>query len=427
MGKNIFVLGMLDWQRRELETISRADELNFHPLFTSEELKSQQMGFNELLERARQQLSESPKPDAFICHWDFPSSCIAPILSAEYGLRAPSLESVLKCEHKYWARLEQQRSAPDYIPEFQAVDPFDPEAVEKFSLEFPVWIKPIKGHSSLLGFRLENRADLERALAEMRDHIADLGALFDECLQHATLPPEIQGIGGRHAIAESIISGRQFAPEGYVQDGKVMIHGMFDMMIDDGKAVLGLRYPAQLPASVTERSKDASRQVLKQVGFDDGCFNVEFLWDEDTDKIAIIEVNTRISQSHSEMFRMVDGMSNHEFAVSVALGEEPRFPHQRGSSETAAKFYLTKLEDAEVTRVPEQHEIEALQKEFGALIELEVQAGDRLSELPGQPVYCFNVAFAWIGAASNDELMDKYKRLVPRIPIEFSDGQHLKI
>ncbi|MGR3452624.1 hypothetical protein [Pseudooceanicola sp.] len=31
----------------------------------------------------------------------------------------------------------------------------------------------------------------------------------------ALLPPEVQGVGGRHAIGESIMSGDQFAIEGY--------------------------------------------------------------------------------------------------------------------------------------------------------------------------------------------------------------------
>lgn len=429
MPKNIFVLGMLDWQREELETIDHADEMAFHPLLSWEELIKQHVGFDELLDRARRQLRDSGvKPDAIVCHWDFPSSCLGPILSKEYGIPAPTLESVLKCEHKYWARLEQQRSVPECVPDFQALDPFDPRAADQLRLDFPIWLKPIKGFSSMLGFRIESRAELESALEEMREHIGELGKPFDECLRHASLPSEVEGIGGRHAIAESIMSGDQFAPEGYVQDGKFHIHGMFDMLLDQGgKSVVGLRYPASLPHSLEERSSDVCRRVLQHVGFDNGCFNVEFLWDEAADKLWLIEVNTRISQSHCELFRKVDGMSNHEIAVSIALGHEPHLPHERGPNRTAAKFVLTKLDDARVTRVPSEEEVEALSRDFGdALIELAVKEGDRLSDLPGQPAYCYNVGDAWIGADSTDELMERYRQMVPRIPLEFSDNRHLK-
>lgn len=430
MAKNIYVFGMLDWQRDELDTIDHAEDYNFISLLSTEELIEQHLGFDDLLQRARQQIETSGlKPDAFVCHWDFPSSCLAPVLAAEYGLPAPSLESVLKCEHKYWARLEQQRVVPDLIPEFEAVDPFDPKAADKISLDFPFWLKPVKGFASLLGFRIKNRSQLDKALQQMREHIGELGQAFDACLKHAELPDEIKGIGGYHAIAEGIISGNQFAPEGYVLSGQMKIHGLFDMFFtDNGKTVAGLKYPADLPPWLEKKSHEACRLILEQVGFDNGCFNVEFQWDAAADKLWIIEVNARISQSHCEMFRKVDGMSNHEIAVSVALGHEPHFPHESGSCKVAAKFYLSKHGDAKVSHVPSAEEIEALSKEFNdALIELGVKQGDQLSELPEQPVYCYHIGDVWIGAESAEELQNCYRRLVPRIPLEFSDNGHLEI
>ena len=97
MSKNVFVLGLLDWQREELETIEDADEDRFIPLLSFDELVVDPPGFDELLQRCRDQIDRSGvRPDAIICHWDFPSSCLAPMLAAEYSLPGPSLESVLK-------------------------------------------------------------------------------------------------------------------------------------------------------------------------------------------------------------------------------------------------------------------------------------------------------------------------------------------
>ena len=426
MKKNVYVLGLLDWQLDELETIRDADLCRFHSLLNNAELMDHEAGFDELLKRARRQLNESDKPDAIVCHWDFPSSCLAPILATEYGLATPTLEAVLRCEHKYWARIEQKKAAPECIPEFEAVDPFDPEAPDKLTLDFPIWLKPVKGFASQLGFRVNDRAELEKALEEMREGIGALGHIFDECLDRVELPPEVKGIGGSHAIAEEIMNGVQFAHEGYVRNHKVTIHGVLDMMLGaGGKTVLGLRYPADLPDSLKERASDAGRRIMEQVGYDNGCFNIEFLYDEDDDKLWVIEVNTRISQSHCELFRKVDGCSNHEIAVSVALGDEPTLPEQKGEAKTAAKFYLTKPDDAEVTREPDKNEIAELAKEFGVLLEFEAHRGDRLSNLPNQPVYCYNVGYAWLGAESPARLRERYRDLVTRIPIEFSDGKQL--
>lgn len=426
MAKDIFVMGLLDWQRRELETIGHAEEMNFHSLLSYEELVEENLGFDELLDRCRRQLEAfDGQPDAIVCHWDFPSSCLAPVLAAELGIPGPSLQSVLKCEHKYWARVEQQKVVPECVPEFDALDPFDPAAADKLRLDFPIWLKPVKGFSSLLGFRIENRNELEQSLAELREHIGELGRPFDECLRHADVPEEVNGVGGRHAIAETIMSGRQFAPEGYVLDGEVQIHGLFDMMLgQDGKSVAGLRYPADLPSDLEEQCVEVCRKVLAQVGFDNGCFNVEFLWDEEARKLWLIEVNTRISQSHCELFRMVNGMSNHEIAVSVGLGHPPHLPPPV-VGRVAAKFVLTKLDDAVVTRVPSAAELEELGEKFDALIEPMVEEGEQLSEIRGQPVYCFNVAEAWVVASSLQELMKTRARIADKLPIAFSDGRSL--
>lgn len=429
MAKEIFVLGLLDWQRSELETIDHAEEMNFHSLLSYAELVEENLGFDVLLDKCREQLRSSPvKPDAIVCHWDFPSSCLAPMIAAEYGIPAPSLEAVLKCEHKYWARMEQNEAAPECVPDFQALDPFVPDAADQLDLAFPVWLKPVKGFSSLLGFRAENRADLEEALAQFREHVGELGVPFDECLRHADLPPEVEHVDGQHAVAEGIMSGRQFALEGYVLNGEVHIHGTFDMLLDQGgKSVVGLRYPADLADGLEERSTEVCRKVLKQVGFDNGCFNVEYLWDEAQDKLWLIEVNTRISQSHCELFRMVNGMSNHEIAVSVSLGKRPHLPAP-DPGRMAAKFVLTKLDDAVVTKCPSEQELVRIGEEFGdVLVEMVVEEGDTLSELRGQPVYCFNVAEVWIAASSRAELMEKRARLAEKLPLEFSDGGSLTI
>lgn len=427
MKKKIYVLGLLDWQREELESIANADRYEFVSLLTHQELVEEHAGFDDLLDRCRRQIERDGRPDAIVCHWDFPSSCIAPVLGKEYGVRAPSLESVLRCEHKYWARINQREAVPECTPDFQALDPFDDDAASKLRMEYPVWLKPVKGFSSMLGFKVKNRGELESALAAMREQIGEVGKPFEECLRHADLPEAVREVSGTHALAEEVMSGIQFAPEGYVQDGKVHLHGMFDMLLQqDGRDVLGLRYPADLPEALEMRANDAARRIMKHVDFQDGCFNVEFLYDQARDKLWLIEVNTRISQSHSELFRRVDGMSNHEIAVRVALGEKPHFPRDKGPNRLAAKLSLEKVGDAEVTRVPEPEELRKLETAFDAFIQIGVQKGDRLSELPHQPPYAYHVGDVFIGAESSDQLMERYRAIAHRVSVAFSDGQGLR-
>src|SRR5690606_20339855 len=68
-----------------------------------------------LFDAAVSQLDEFPGPiDAIVSYWDFPSSVLHVLLCEHYGLPGPSLESVVKCEHKYWSRLEQRESIDEY-------------------------------------------------------------------------------------------------------------------------------------------------------------------------------------------------------------------------------------------------------------------------------------------------------------------------
>src|SRR5690625_7258580 len=90
--------------------------------------------------------------DGLIHYLDFPASTTAPILCSEFGLPSASLEAVLKCEHKYWSRLEQMRSIPDHIPEFEDFDPFDDNVMYSMALDFSLCVNHIMYVTSYLGF-----------------------------------------------------------------------------------------------------------------------------------------------------------------------------------------------------------------------------------------------------------------------------------
>lgn len=55
--------------------------------------------------------------------------------------------------------------------------------------------------------------------------------------------------------------------------------------------------------------------------------------------IRLLEVNTRVSQSHSDVFEKVDGSSNQQVTVQVACGEKPDFPFREGQFNCAASSF----------------------------------------------------------------------------------------
>lgn len=429
--KHIFVLAMDKLQRTELETICDADNYRFHNVLDKAALvDAEDLRFDTLLDQTRQTIQSAGVPvDGIIAQWDFPTSILVPILCKEFGVSSPSLESVLKCEHKYWSRLEQKALIPDVVPDFCAFDPFAELSLAQIHLDFPFWIKPVKGFSSQLGFLIRNENDFYEALGQIRGGINRLGEAFSEVLGKVHLPPAIEHAGATACLAEEIIQGAQIAPEGYVQDGKVHIHGFFDMhKADKGTNLDRLVYPSVAPDYVQDKMRRTCEQLLNGIGFDNGCFNVEFMWDEARNQLRIIEVNTRISQSHSEMFLQVDGRSNHEVAVSVALGQQPHMPRNEGVHGVAAKFILTHPEDGVVTRVPDDAEIAELRRRFPLMqLKLDVEVGTRLAEMPNQDSYRYVLGELYLGAPDRKELMARFDQCLTALRVEVSPVEKRKL
>lgn len=412
MSQHVFVLGLTPLQRNELKTVRPGGDTEFHELLDHESLVGEEaVDFDDLLQRARDELDAfDGTVDGIVSHWDFPTSVLGPMLAAERGLPAPSLTSLLKCEHKYWSRLEQRRAVPEVVPGFVAFDPFADDVAGQIDLAFPYWVKPVKGHSSNLGFEIRGPEDLEAAVAEIRSEITDVGDAFDQVLRRVDLPEELAGTGGTTCLAEEIIEGVQIAPEGSVSGGSFAVHGVVDMHKDaHGLSIERIDYPASLvPAEVQQRAIDATERLLHHIGFDNGCFNSEFMWDEARDALRIIEVNTRISQSHSELFTLVDGRSNHQVAVDVALGQAPGMPENRGDLAVATQHVIIHGRDAVVRAVPHEAVVARIIERYpGTRIEFPVKPGDRLSELPHQDSYRYLLAIVYVGAKDHDALRER--------------------
>ncbi|MCQ4118436.1 ATP-grasp domain-containing protein [Rhodococcus tibetensis] len=424
MGKNIFILGLTDLQREELSTVRNAESFRFHGVLDYQTLvAADEYVFDDLLTTCRTELDAFPGTvDAIIAHWDFPTSVLAPILAAERGIPSPPLHSVLACEHKYWSRLAQQESVPDSVPRFASFDPFDDNALDSIGLDFPFWVKPVKSHSSQLGFEIGDAEAFREAVAEIRERIGLVGDAFDEALRRVDLPRAVQGVSGTTCLAEQVVTGTQAAPEGTMFHGEFSVHGVFDMHKDAaGHSFDRLDYPAStVPPVVQQRMIDTTERYMRHVGFDNGCFNSEFMWDEKEDRLWLIEVNTRISQSHSDLFAKVDGISNHEVAIDIALGTRPRMRRRQGRYGVAAKCIIPHYEDGIVTKVPSSEDIARVQKAVpDTKILIDVRRGDRLADLPNQNAYRYVLGSMYIGADDTAQLEKHVDRALAGLPFEF--------
>jgi len=408
--KHVFVLGL---NQKNLDLIREdfaGEALQFHALLNTEELVGAECyDFEQLLDKARKQLHAfEGSIDGITTFWDFPSSGLQAVLASEFGVPGPKPEAIAGCSHKYLSRQIQREVIPEHIPEFDLFDPFAEDALAEIDLSFPFFVKPVNSYSSVLSFYIGSRADFERALPKIRKGVGRYVEPF-KVFMEMTGQSGV-GNGAASCIAEKIIGGKMCTVEGYDLDGEVSFINLIDSHRYPGRSTFTrYQYPSSLKDRVREEIYACSRKIIKGIGYENAAFNIEYFYDERNDQLWLLEINPRISQSHSDLFRKVDGASNHKVIVELALGRQPAMPQGEGKYHIAAKFYIREFLDGIVTQVPDQAKMDELLVEYpDTLILPHVQPGQRLSELIDQEAYSYRLGVVYMGGVSEKELLKKF-------------------
>jgi hypothetical protein len=429
MTRNVFVVGMNKLNAERLKRLRGVEDVEFHPLLTPEAVsETQDFDIPAMLAEAEATLDAfDGSIDAIVGYIDFPVSTMLPILCKKYGTPQASLESLLKCEHKYWSRKVMAEIVPDNTPTFTAFDPFDDNALSKIGeadLRFPFFVKPIKSSGSRLGFRIDSPEDFDYAIAALRAEIGQISEPFNYVLDQADLPDDIKAIEGHYCMAERVIGGRQCTVEGYVHNGEVVPYGTVDSIrYPQVLSFFYYLYPSTLPRRIQDQMNEITRKVMTHIGYDNAGFNIEYYWDEVQNKIWLLEINTRIAQSHCDLFEMVDGVSHQQVTVDLGLGQKPDMPQGEGPENVAGEFfYRVFFGDATISRAPSKAEIEVAAEQVpGTRIVSYVKRGSKLSELPEQDAYSYAVASVWMGAGKQSKLLYNYEQVMKRLNYEFTD------
>ncbi len=419
--KKVFVVGYDSFNVERLKRIPRAQECEFYPALEWEDFRGvDKFDIKALIEKANLNIHKICEvPDAIITYWDFPASSIVPILVQQYGLRGPSLRSVMKCEHKFWSRMEQRKVIIDHIPEFQAVDPFDDDAYSKLTLITPFWIKPFKSFRSFLAYRINDERDFHNSIENIRSNIEVINEPFQYLMERYRMPEMFTHMN-ESCICESLLTGSMCTLEGYVHEGEVVGYGIVDSVREgDRSSFSRYEYPSSLPPDVQFRMHDIAKTVIQQIGLDDAPFNIEFFYNQTMDQIYLLEINPRMSQAHTDIFEKVHGFSHHKVALDLALGLRPGPMERKGKFSIAAHFMHRSYESGMVKRVPTQEEIESLKNEVpGFDIKINANEGHHLNEMKNQDSYSYELASIFLGGRDQIDLLDKYDYCLNRLNFE---------
>lgn len=255
---------------------------------------------------------------------------IAAIIARELNLPGPTPEAVFLALHKYYGRL-------------RAGDPVRCQAVPLFgavpNISYPAFFKAPFLKLGLLGFKLENEADLQAALANARREYPawtrQYYPLFERAIDVQKYPLATADL----MLVEEFVEGRQVTVEGWVRDGDVTIWAVTDTNTYSGTRVIdNFSLPSRLPADLQNAVRLHAATAIRRLGFDNGFFNIE-VWDTGHG-IVTTEINGRAAVCFDGLYELALGRSIFPAIVELACGAAPcALPEPNG--QVAGQFNLT--------------------------------------------------------------------------------------
>jgi len=306
---------------------------------------------------------------------DYPGCSLAAVIAERLGLPGPSPEVILICQHKYLSRVAQAKLAPEAVPPFAPIDVAAGAALPR-DLRFPLFVKPVKSFFSIGAERVDSAPELA-ALLPRWINLDQFFLPLDRMLERYAGAK----IGTKRLIAEGLLTGEQVTVEGYVHNGNATIFGVVDSIMFPGTIAFSrFDYPSSLPQAGQARMGEISARVMEGIGFDNGLFNIEMMYDSGADRVSIIEINPRMASQFADLYQKVDGTSSYTVLLDIAQGRAPCFTRRQGRYGFASSFVLRSFEDYVVAALPTDADLERLSCLYPDMrIELHGTLGRRLS------------------------------------------------
>ena len=334
---------------------------------------------------------------------DYPGSALAAAIAKELGLPGPDPAVTLICQHKYLARRAQEKLVPDAVPPFALIDIAETAPLPD-GLRFPLFVKPVKSFFSIGA----ERVDEPEALAALLPRWAAQDQFFaplDEMLQRYAGAT----IGSKRLIAEGVLRGEQVTVEGFVHGGKATVMGVVDSVMFPGTlAFARFDYPSALPGDVQQRMTDIAATLMPELGFDNGMFNIEMMYDPSSGAISIIEINPRMASQFADLYEKVDGTNSYAVLLDIAQGRAPRVMRRQGRYRFAASIVLRSFEDYVVAALPSEADLERLERSYPDIrIEILARVGRALSsEMQDGTSYRYGIVS--LGGKDRDDVLAQF-------------------
>lgn len=408
--KRILILFPKDWDRDELAHPRYTDRYRFFyegfDLFTFPE-NARLLTFDvrryidKLVNKYRGRI------DAVVSNNEHFGALIAAVMAKRLGLPGTDPAVIIAAQHKYYARCMQRKFAPEATPRF-AVFPYQLKSEADVGMAFPLYVKPVKATFSVLARRVDSFAELQQHLRFNPLETLILHKLvtpFNDLMAHYT-PFTIDA---HHLIGEEIIQGVQVNLDGFLHNGKMTLLGIVDEVMYPGtQAFMRFEYPSRLPADVLARMKALAGVLFAGLDYAYGFFNIELIYDPDTGRIQIVEINPRMASQIMNLYRRVDGYDPYQVLFDLALGEVPHVEFGKGAFGAAASFVFRRFDGRAVERAPGRAQIESVRERYpDARLMLYLKRGASLAR-EMKWLGSHRYAVLNLGGASTEDLHRRY-------------------
>lgn len=405
---------------RELNLIDKNNTYNFihhtyatstlYKLIALNELESdtikhpQEEIFNLLASSA-----ENPPIGVFSTN-DYPGSALAPIIAHHLNLPGSRPAAALLCQHKLYAREQQQQIVPEATPQFEG---FAPGALPK-NLRLPFFVKPVKGVCSI-GTKTVTSDYTAETFIDLCPP-TKFFELFDYLLQTYT----DKTMGQNYLLAEELLYGVQVTIDGFVDRGEVCLLGIVDSIMIPGTISFDrFEYPSSLEETIQMRMHQIVTTLIESLQLQHGLFNVELMYNPEKDSIHIIEINPRMSAQFADLYEKVDGTNTYQIALDLATGKRPCRTKRTGLHKKAAACLMRSTSDKQVIRLPDAQEYSYLREKFSDIrIETFAIANTRLSNQI-QDGITFRYAGINLGGKDTQEILEKFEYCKQHLTFQF--------
>jgi hypothetical protein len=284
-------------------------------------------------------------------HEQFGTLCAA-LVAEKMRWPGTPVEAVLACQHKLYAREVLGRVAPEANIPFRRLEAaYDADIPE--GLDYPTFVKPVKAAFSVLARTVHNHQALYDHTRFSRQELWIIRHLVEpfEKIVRRRLP----GAGTAHSLMlEESIRGPQFCLDGYCFDGGVRRLGIVDAIMYPGTdAFMRWDYPSRLPEKLQKNAGAIAARFLQAVGFTHGFFNMEFVLDEQSGQLKVIEFNPRMAAQFSDLYARVDGKNLHEMALALSNGIDPEtLPTKEPIAACASSFVYRSFDPTAFVQMP---------------------------------------------------------------------------